>query len=207
MTNYRKDIKNKYGIKTYQETKNMYDWLVKAIHKGKFPDLKIESSFWFDVSEISYACEGISEFVENAYGQSNFKLTMFCLHVKSGKDKIVSIFADRFKGVTVSAESKVMLERIVNLIENTSLDETEVNDPISVTYVETQINNDGVIIHGDGNVVANNHSEVEVEKAEGESAFKKFWTGVWQNIASNFMWYLITLALGALGAYLAMRLK
>ena len=156
--------KNKYGNKTYQETKNTYDWLTKAICKGGFSDISIDSLFLFQVADIACSCESITEFVENAYGQAKFKFTLLHLYAKSGKDKIVSVSVDNIKGVTVSADSKVMLERIVNLIENTSLDETEINDPISVTYVETQINNGGVIINGDGNIVANNHSRVEAEE-------------------------------------------
>lgn len=207
MASFKKDINNIYGVETYQDTKNTYDWLTKALRKGNFPELEIDSHFLFDISELSCSCEGIEEFVENAYGQAEFSLTNFILSAFSRKNRIAFICVDPFCSVRISTDSKVMLERIVNLIENTSLDETEVNDPISITYVETQVNNDGVIIQGDGNVVANNHSKVEIEKDDKKEAsrFKKFWLGVAQNIATNFIWYLLTLALGAICAYLATR--
>lgn len=202
MASFKKEIKNTYGTKTYQDTKNTYDWITKALYKGDFPELVINSEFLFDISEISCSCEGITEFVENAYGQAGYSFTTFNLSVYSDKKRIAFVIVDLFCSVRISTDSKVMLERIVNLIESTSLDETEVNDPISVTYVETQINNDGVIVNGDGNIIANNHSEVEVGKEKKESAFKTFWEGVVQNIASNFLWYLLTLVAGSLLTYL-----
>lgn len=201
MASYKKEITNIYGVKTYQDTKNTYDWITKALQKGNFPQLRIDADFLFDISEISCSCEGITEFVENAYGQAGYKLTIFHLYAYSENNRIAFILVDPFCGIKVSTDSKVMLERVVNLIENTTLDETEVNDPISVTYVETQINNDGVIVHGDGNIIANNHSEVEVEKEKKESGLQAFLKGIFQNIASNFLWYLLTLAVGGLLTY------
>ena len=205
MASFKKKIKNIYGANTYQDTKNTYDWIIKALHKGDFPKLVINSEFLFDISEISCSCEGITEFVENAYGQAGYSLTSFNLSVYSEKKRIAFVIVDSFCGVRISTDSKVMLERIVNLIENTSLDEIEVNNPISVAYVEKLINNDGVIVQGDGNIIANDHSKVEVEKEKKESGFKKFLRGVLQNIATNFIWYLLTLAAGALVAYFAMK--
>jgi hypothetical protein len=202
MASFKKVIKNTYGVKTFQDTKNTYDWITKALQRGNFPKLRIDADFLFDISEISCSCEGISEFVENAYGQAGYKLAMFHLCAYSEDKRVAFILVDPFAGVTISTGSKVMLERVVNLIENTTLEETEVNNPISVTYVETQINNDGVIVNGDNNIVANNHSEVEVEKEKKESGFKAFWNGVFQNVASNFLWYLLTLAAGGLLTYL-----
>ncbi len=201
MARFNKTIKNVYGVKTFQDTKNTYDWLSKALHKGSFPQLEINADFIFDISEISCSCEGITEFIENAYGQAGYSLTSFNLSAYSEKKKIAFMIIDSFCGIRIFTDSKVMLERIINLVENTSLDETEENNPISVTYVETQINNDGVIIKGDGNVVANNHSEVEVDKEEKESGLKTFLNGVFQNIASNFLWYLLTLTAGGLLTY------
>lgn len=205
MASFKKEIKNIYGTNTYQDTKNTYDWITKALHKGDFSKLVINSEFLFDISEISCSCEGITEFVENAYGQAGYSLTSFNLSVYSEKKRIAFVIVDSFCGVRISTDSKVMLERIVSLIENTSLDEIEVNNPISVAYVEKLINNDGVIVQGDGNIIANDHSKVEVEKEKKESGFKKFLCGVLQNIATNFIWYLLTLAAGALVAYFAMK--
>ena len=202
MAHFKKEIKNIYGDKTYQDTKNTYDWLTKALQKGNFPELRIDSDFLFAISEITCSCEGIEEFVENAYEQTGYKLVCFHLYAYSENKSIAFILVQTDCRIEISTDSKMMLERIVNLIENTTLDETEANDPISVTYVETQINNDGVIVQGNGNIVANNHSKVEVEKEQKESGVKAFWKGVFQNITSNFLWYILTLVAGGLVTYL-----
>ena len=202
VASFIKEIKNVYKVNTYQGTKNTYDWIIKAIHKGDFQKLKIETKFLFDISDITCSCQGIEEFVENAYGQGNYGLISMNMSVYSEDKSTAYIMVNSFNGVKISADSKVMLERIVSLLESTSLDETEVNDPISVMYIDTQINNDGVIIQGNSNVVANNHSQVEMDKTKDESRFKKFWSGVWQNITSNFIWYLLTLAAGGLLTYI-----
>ena len=202
MASFAKGISNVYKVDTYQGTKNTYDWVIKAIHKGDFQELKIKTKFLFCISDITCSCQGIEEFIENAYGQANYDLVSMDMSVYSEDKSIAYIIVNSFGGVKISTDSKVMLERIVSFLENTSLDETEVNDPISIMFIETQINNDGVMIQGNSNVVANNHSEVEMDKEEEESCLKKFWSGVWQNIASNFIWYLLTLAAGGLLTYL-----
>ncbi len=201
MAHFSKKITNIYGVETYQNTKNTYDWLIKALNKGNFPEMQVDADFLFDVSEISCSCQDISEFVEHAFGQADYRLIVFHLAVYSEDKKIAFIVVDPFRGIGVTTDTKLMLERITNLIEGTSLDETEVNDPISVVYIDKQINNSGVLIQGNGNVVANNDSKVEVEEAEKESKFRKFWVGILQNVTSNLIWYLLTLAAGGLLAY------
>ena len=207
MASFTKGIRNVYNADTYQGTKNTYDWIVKAIYKGKFQELEIKTKFLFHISDIMCSCQGIEEFVENAYGQANYDLVSMDMSVYSEDKTTAYIIVNSFGGVKISTDSKVMLEHIVNLLENTSLDETEMNDPISVTYVETQINNNGVIVRGDGNIVASDHSEIELEKGKTkeESSIRKFWTGILQNVTSNFVWYLLTLVAGALCAYFAMK--
>lgn len=202
MASFTKGIENVYDVSTYQGTKNTYDWIDKAIRKGDFKELSIQTKFLFNISDISCSCDGIRDFVENAFGQADYDLISMDISIHSEEKMVAFIIIDAFRKIRISADSKVMLEYVVNLLESTSLEEAEVNDPISITYVETQINNDGVIIHGDGNVVANNNGEVEIAKENKESGLKKFLSGVLQNITSNFIWYLLTLAAGGLVSYL-----
>ena len=201
MATFWKEIENIYGTQTYQDTKNTYDWVVKALQKGNFDCKTVHAEFLFNVSGLLCSCVGIEEFVENAYNQEGYSLTDIHFRLRTEDRGSVNISVKYNDIISVSTDSKVMLERVVNFIENTTLDETEVNDPISVTYVETQINNDGVIVHGDGNIIANDHGEIEVEKEKKESGSKTFWKGVFQNIASNIIWYLLSLAAGGLLAY------
>lgn len=198
---FAKGISNRFEVGTYQGTKNTYDWIVKAIRKGDFQGLKVETNFLFHISDITCSCKGIEEFVENAYGQAEYDFVSMDMSIRSEDKSIAYINVNSFGGIRLSTDSKVMLERTINLLENTSLDEAEVNDPISVMYIETQINNDGVIIQGDGNTVANNHSEIEIENKQEESGVKVFWSSVLQNITSNFIWYLLSLLAGGLVTY------
>lgn len=207
MASFIKTIRNLYKTDTYQGTKNTYDWIVKAVNKGEFRELEIKVKCLFNISDITCSCQGIAEFIENAYGQADYDLVSMDIAVYSKDKSVAYIIVNSFGGIKISTESKVMLERIVNLLENTSLDETEIDDTISVTYVETQINNNGVIVRGDGNIVANDHSEIEFKKdrTKEESSIRKFWEGIIQNVTSNFIWYLLTLVAGAVCAYFAMK--
>lgn len=205
MASFRKSIKNKYGVKTYQDTKNTYDWLSKALHKGDFRKLTISSEFLFDVSEITCSCEGIAEFVENAFGQEKYNFISFTMPVYSEGKRVAFISVNSNTEIGIITESKMMLEKIIGLLENTSLEDNESEVTTAVTYVENQINNNGVLIRGDGNMVANNRSELEIEKTAEESGFKQFCVGIMQNITSNFLWYLLTLTAGALATYFAMK--
>ena len=203
MASFAKVINNSFNTNTYQGTKNTYDWIVKAIHKGDFPGIEIKSEILFDLCDINCSCKGIEEFVENAYGQTDYELVSLHISVYSEDKSIAYLSVNSFGRIRISTDSRGMLEKIVNLLENTSLDEAEANDPISVTYIETQINNDGVIVHGNQNNVANNHSEIEIEQEKGDSGVKSFLSGILQNIASNFLWYLLTLVAGGVLTYLA----
>lgn len=195
-----KDIKNKYSVDTYQDTKNTYDWIAKAINKGNFDCDEVRTAFLFNLSSMLCSCNGIEEFAENAYGHNGYKLVNMRFSFWPKDLGHVSIEVNN-NCISVSTTTKLMMEKIVVLLEGTSLDDEEADDSVSVTYIKTQINNDGVIIKGDHNTVANNHSEIELEKNEKESGFKKFWAGVLQNITSNLVWYFLTLAVGFLLAY------
>ena len=201
MATFWKEIKNKYSVKTYQGTKNTYDWIVKALINANLNNDAVDVEFLFNVSGLLCNCKGIEEFIENAYNQEEYSLTniqfYFCIEDKWN----VSIGVKYDDRISISSSSKMILERIVKMLAETSLEGTDGSELVSVTYVQTQINNDGVIIKVDGNVVANNHSKVEVDKEEKESGLKTFLNGVFQNIASNFLWYLLTLAAGGLLTY------
>ena len=206
MASFSKNITGKYGVKTYQETKNTYDWIFKSILKGNFSSITINSEFQFSLSDIYCVCNGIEEFVENAYGQTAYDLNTMNLSIRSENSRIAFIIVKFDNSISVSTESKVMLEQIVTLLETTSLDETEANDPISVTYVENQINNEGVLIQGNHNVVANDHSSVNVAlPKQTESKIKQWANAILQNLLANWVWYLLCLAVGTVATFFALR--
>lgn len=204
MATFWKEIRNRYSVDTYQNTKNTYDWITKALNKGNFDFDDLCTEFLFNVSDITCSCSGIEEFVENAYEQMEYHFARMSIFLSTDAENI-HIIVDHDDRVSVSTKTKVLLERVINLLEDTSLDEAEASDPISVTYIETQVNNDGILINGNQNNVANNHSEIKIKSERNESGETSFWTGILQNITSNFVWYLLTLAAGALLAYFTMK--
>lgn len=169
LASFSQSISAKYGTKCYQDTKNTYDWIVKSLNKGGFQDLKIETDFLFDISEISYSCERVEEFVEYAYGQSDYSLISMNFRIESKEKRLCSIYVNSVSNVRISTDSKNLLEKVVNVLKHTSLDETEPNDPISVMYIEHQDNS--VIVNGNSNVIANNHGiiadKLELPESEG----------------------------------------
>ena len=202
MATFWKDIKNKYSVRTYQDTKNTYDWIIKAINKGNFGCDEVDAEFLFDISSMLCSCHGIDEFIENAYGYDGYKFTQMRLSFCPENCGRVGIAVGYDNKISISSTNKVMMEKLASLLDSTSLDEAEINNPVSLTYIKTQINNDGVIINGDHNTVANNHSEIEVEQKKEEPGIKSFWAGILQNITSNFIWYLLTFGAGIVIAYL-----
>lgn len=72
MASFSMDIDNKFGLNTYQDTKNTYEWIVRAVEKSGYQNVKIESEFSFYISKMFCSCESINEFVENSYGQSDY---------------------------------------------------------------------------------------------------------------------------------------
>lgn len=169
MASFSQNIPIKYGVKSYQDTKNTYDWIMKSLNKGEFQDLKIETRFLFDISEISYSCENIEKFVEHAYGQNDYSFISMHLSIESKGVPLWFISVDTTPHVRISTDTKTLLEKIVGLLRSTSLDETETNDPISVMYIEHQDNS--VTVSGNGNVITNNHSiitdKLELPESEG----------------------------------------
>ena len=103
----------------------------------------------------------------------------------------------------VHASNKATLEKFVALLKSTSLDETEMNDPISVTYIGQQ--NNEIAVNGNGNIIATHQSTVvSSEKNDSKKSKAKQWiNAISQNLVSNGVWYLLTLIVGAIIGLLA----
>lgn len=99
--------------------------------------------------------------------------------------------------VRISTESKVLLEKIINILQETSLTEVEINDPASLTYIGQQNNN--IVVNGTGNIVATHQSTVTspVKDSEKESRVKQWFRAIMQNLLSNGLWYLLCFGIGA----------
>ncbi len=199
VASFSQQIEGKYGTKSYQDTKNTYDWIMKSLNRGEFQDLKVETYFLFDMSEITCSCESIEEFVEHAYGQSNYHLISmrFCIEAKEIPLWFISV--DNRSKLHISTDTKSLLEKMVDLLRNTSLDEAENDSPISVTYIEHQDNS--VTVNGDSNIIANNHSTILDKQEKPTSKISGWLKGICQGILANWIWYILGLVVCTLLAW------
>ena len=186
LASFSQTIECKYGIKSYQSAKNTYDWMLKSIYKMKKAPENVSSTFDFRIGDISCSCRTIEEFIENAYGAHMFSLST--MHILA-LDINIYLCADSRNVVTVSANSKRDLEEMVGLLDSTDLCTEEINDPISVLYIERQDNS--VTVNGDRNVVANNHSIMVDKQEKKESKTSNWIQGICQGILANLMWWIL----------------
>lgn len=197
MATFSKEFEGKYGVNTYQDTKNTYEWILKALDKGNYSKLDVEAEFLFEISGIMCNCSGIEEFIENAYEQGNYTLYKLYISAYSDKMNLAYISVGYDNNVRISTESKVLLEKIINILQETSLTEVEINDPASLTYIGQQNNN--IVVNGTGNIVATHQSTVTspVKDSEKESRVKQWFRAIMQNLLSNGLWYLLCFGIGA----------
>ena len=94
-----------------------------------------------------------------------------------------------------------MIETVVNSLESTSLDEAEINDPISIEiHAPITIGNRNVV--GNSIIGNNNHINSDVSSADKKhSKFKAWLESLAQNLLANWLWYLIGVGVSALVAY------
>lgn len=190
MANFNQMIDGKYGVSTYQETKNTYEWIMKAIHSENYSILNYSEKFLFDIGKIGCSCHSFKEFVEIAYGQQDYSLISMDLHlhfVNDENDESIYISVDPRRKVRVSAGNKTLLSEIVEKLETTNLASDEIDDSDSVVYIENQ--NNGVVIQGDKNCVsyAKDINNPQLPK------WKQFLNAIIQNLVSNWIWYLLTI--------------
>ena len=209
MASFAQYIENKYNIETYQDTKNTYDWIAKVLQKQNITEY--DSEFYFNLADISCSCSGIEEFVSHAYGQLGFDFLRLDFSIHSGEGKPWFISVDSNNRVRISTESKLLLEKAVSLLKNTTLENTEINDPISVTYIEQQhigtiltgsnntvANDHSLIVTGTGNTIANDHSTITSPNEPDESKVAQWFKAIGQNLLSNWIWYILCLLGGVI---------
>ena len=193
MANFSQRIENKYGIATYQDTKNTYDWIMKALSKMSFIDVK--TRFSFSASEISCTCDSIEEFVSYAYGQADYSFTFMNFAIESESDELWFVFVDFDNLICVSTESKTLLEKAVNSLKNTTLDEPEINGVDSIVYIDHQYVE--TLVKGNNNILANNHSSVvtgnnnSIGQSNEGSQITQWLRAIGQNLISNGVWYIL----------------
>lgn len=201
MADFFQKVECRYGTDSYQAVKNTYDWITKSAQKLKLKNLQINEKFIFKVGEILCEAQSIVEFSNYAYGSESFELIQFHISIYDGNKNFVSVM--HLVDCYVHASNKATLEKFVALLKSTSLDETEMNDPISVTYIGQQ--NNEIAVNGNGNIIATHQSTVvSSEKNDSKESKAKQWiNAISQNLVSNGVWYLLTLIVGAIIGLLA----
>jgi len=181
---------------TYEDVVAFHDLLINVSQKLKLekPDLELDIQFY--IGDISCACENYEEFVEHAYGAKGFDLISAYFRIFDGDKSVVYVGYIGHGAVDASADSKLMLEQFLNQVHEEQKHTKQENTVIMQNIV------DSVVVTGNGNIIANNDSEIEIEHPQTESRSKAFWSGILQNVASNFIWYLLTFSAGILIAYL-----
>ena len=199
MARFNKDVELKYGIDTYEETKQTYEWIEKSAKKWGGKEATLSLKFNFHLGDISCTAESIQEFSEIAYGASDYRLTSFHGSIYAGEQRIGLNY---LMSLTVFAENRVDLESFLNALEKTSLD---VPEEATATHIETQINienqNNGIVVQGENNTVVTSSSNVSLNTSKKESKLKSWLVSIGQNILSNGIWYLLTAAIAALITY------
>lgn len=199
MARFSQTIDGKYGVKTYQETKKTYDWIVKAIAAGNYLSSQKQEDFYFSIGGINCSCKSIAEFTENAYGQENFSLISLTVTTCDKKGNIISFSVHDDGKIWVSTYSKIVLDDMINLLMSTNLSSTEVNDPKAVTYIENQ--NNGVFINGNKNRV----TQAQNINTPQTSKWRQLIASIFQNLIANGIWYLVIASGSALITYFAMK--
>lgn len=186
MADFSKDIKCKYGTRSFQEVKNTYDWIVIAANKLQLNNLRITSQFLFNIGDIACSTDGIAEFIEHAYGASNFKITSFQIYIYDGSKLVIS--ASYLLSMRIRSSSKTDLEKFITILSKTSVDEKDKSTPVSVTYIEAHER--ATVVAGENNIVNSNNAIIN--EPVKESKIKLWFRPIIQNILSNGIWYMLT---------------
>ena len=215
MAKFSINIKNKYGTETFQSVKDTYDWIVVALSKLNMPEKSFNSEFNFSIGEMNCTAKGIDEFIQHAYGVSDFALYSLQISVFFDDDENTHIFITNTvmpkEELHISANDKVLLQNIVDSFKQTSINKNE----------STQVTNQ-ITINGGNNAIANNNSSATVvsesnnvkvnssnignitETAKG-SKIKEAIKAIITNIASNIIWYILCILAGILIAYFTVK--
>lgn len=212
MAKFSINIKNQYGTETFQSVKDTYDWIVVALSKLNMPEKSFNSEFHFSIGEMSCTAVGIDEFIQHAYGVTDFTFYDLQISVDFNDDKDTHIYICSSilpeDELHLSTNDKVLLQNIVDSFKQTSINKNESN----------QVTNQ-ITINGGNNAIANNNSSATVVSGskkvkvkttnvsntaedERESKAKKLIKSILTNLASNLIWYILCALVGALVAYL-----
>lgn len=195
MASFSKTIDN-IKLETYKDVIGFYHMLDNVSRNIKLEKPRLNFSVQFYIGDISCVCKNYEEFVEHAYGVEGFRLISADFHIFDRDKSVIYIgYLGRCR-VDATADSKLMLEQFLDQVQK----EQKLMEQDDTIIMQSII--DSVVVTGNGNTIANKNSKIEIEHPQTESRSKAFWSGILQNVASNFIWYLLTFGAGILIAYL-----
>lgn len=191
MASFTKKIEIKYGVETFEQTKNTHDWIEKGFKRWGGAKAEIKSKFLFHVGDIYCSADNRKEFVEIVFGnEKSYSFTEVSIIVYKGDKSIYAIINS--SKASIITEDKNILEEIIKILQETTLEEEK---QMATTYIENQYN--GNVVNGNDNIVVSNSEKVNINKDTKqeekikESKFKKWLTAIGQNLLSNGIWYLL----------------
>lgn len=212
MAEFSINIKNKYGTKTFQSVKDTYDWIVVSLSKLNMPEKSFNSEFHFSIGEMNCTAKGIDEFIQHAYGVSDFALYSLQISVIFDNDENTHIFITNTvmpkEELHIHANDKVVLQNLENIFKRTDINNNNskpVTNQITINGGNNAIANNSssaTVVSASKNVKVNNSNIGKTTETPKESKVKKTIYSILTNIASNIIWYILCVLVGALVAYL-----
>ena len=206
------NIKNKYSDETFQSVKDTYDWIVESLRKLNMPQKHFNAEFHFSIGEMHCTTVGIDEFIQHAYGVSDFTFYELQISVDYYADTDVHVFITTSilpqDELHINANDKVVLQNLVDIFNRTDLNNNNskpVTNQITINGGNNAIannNSTATIVSDSKNVNVSNSNNCKGENAKKESKSRKVFNAIMTNLASNFIWYILCALAGALIAYL-----
>ena len=170
MARFTQRIKLKYDTKTYEGTKETYEWIMLAIDKLNLECETTKSRFLFEIGKIGCECNSIEEFTNYAYGQVNYNLINLHIYICQNSDEYLYISCSSDEEIYISATDKVTLERIVKSLEDTEL--RKQNKKTENINIQNHYNI-GSINGNNNNIIQGNENEIDLkERQKKESKLK-----------------------------------
>ena len=170
---------------------------MKSLNNGEFETLRIKTTFQFEISGMGCVCESVEEFVDRAYGQDDYHFIHMGFNVYSDATSLAYIsvlfFVNYGFQVYISTDTKILLEKIVGLLKDTSLSNAKTGVSVSATCPMTHIEyqDNSVTVNGDSNIIANNHSTVSDKQQKPEPKSSGWIQGIFQGILANGVWWIL----------------
>lgn len=179
-------IDNKYPENSVENSLETYRWIYSSLKNADIIDGDIRSSFLFQVGDILCNCDSYEEFMEYAYGETNYKLIQITLALwNTTRNRTITVRAEN-DGIRISANNKVFLEKILQELKK----ETKSSNN---TYIGAQYNISEV---SGKNVTINQGENITISSDNKESKFKLWIESILQNLLANWLWIVITAIIG-----------